>query len=99
MPTYEYKCQNCGHTFDVLQRITEDPLTDCPKCKKPQLKRLIGAGIGIIFKGSGFYTTDYKSSGSSSGSGSDGKASSGKSNGESKSESKSGDSKSEAKKS
>jgi putative FmdB family regulatory protein len=96
MPTYEYECQNCGHTFDVLQRITEDPLTDCPKCKMPQLKRLIGAGIGIIFKGSGFYTTDYKSSGSSSGSGSDGK-SSGKSNGESKSESKASDSKSDSK--
>jgi putative FmdB family regulatory protein len=96
MPTYEYECRNCGHAFEALQRITEDPLTDCPKCKKPQLKRLIGAGIGVIFKGSGFYTTDYKSSGSSGGSGSDGKSEK-KSGGETKSESKSADKKSEAK--
>jgi putative FmdB family regulatory protein len=60
MPTYDYKCQACGHQFEALQKITEDPLTKCPKCSKPKLKRLIGAGLGVIFKGSGFYTTDYK---------------------------------------
>ncbi len=63
MPTYEYHCQSCGHRFDVLQKITEEPLTRCPKCHRARLKRLIGAGLGVIFKGSGFYTTDYKRSG------------------------------------
>jgi putative FmdB family regulatory protein len=60
MPTYDYKCQACGHRFEALQRITEEPLTKCPKCQKNKLKRLIGAGLAVIFKGSGFYTTDYK---------------------------------------
>lgn len=62
MPTYDYECQACGHRFEALQRITDDPLTKCPKCQKARLRRLIGAGLGIIFKGSGFYTTDYKRS-------------------------------------
>jgi putative FmdB family regulatory protein len=60
MPTYDYKCQACGHRFEALQKITEDALTRCPKCQKNKLKRIIGAGLGVIFKGSGFYTTDYK---------------------------------------
>ncbi len=60
MPTYDYECQACGHRFEALQRITDDPLIRCPKCQKAKLKRLIGAGLGVIFKGSGFYTTDYK---------------------------------------
>ncbi len=59
MPTYDYKCLNCGHSFDVFQRITEKPLTDCPRCGG-RVQRLIGAGAGPIFKGSGFYQTDYK---------------------------------------
>ena len=63
MPTYEYLCQSCGHRFDVLQKITDEPLTRCPSCKRAKLKRVIGAGLGVIFKGSGFYTTDYKRSG------------------------------------
>ncbi len=63
MPTYEYLCQACGHRFDVLQKITDEPLTKCPNCKRAKLKRVIGAGLGVIFKGSGFYTTDYKRSG------------------------------------
>jgi putative FmdB family regulatory protein len=63
MPTYEYECQACGHRFDVLQKITDEPLTKCPSCHRSRLKRLIGAGLGVIFKGSGFYTTDYKRSG------------------------------------
>lgn len=62
MPTYEYKCQTCGHQFDVFQSMKDDRLTDCPQedCDG-ELKRLIGTGAGIIFKGSGFYETDYRS--------------------------------------
>ena len=61
MPTYEYKCNNCGKIFEVFQKITDEPLTTCPECNG-KLTRLISGGIGIIFKGSGFYTTDYKNS-------------------------------------
>lgn len=59
MPTYEYECTNCGHSFEAFQNITEKPLVKCPKCGK-KIKRLIGTGSGIIFKGSGFYATDYR---------------------------------------
>jgi len=59
MPTYEYECPHCGHTFEASQNMSDKPLEECPKChKKP--KRLIGSGSGIIFKGSGFYATDYR---------------------------------------
>jgi putative FmdB family regulatory protein len=61
MPTYEYKCDKCGHYFEQLQSITAKPLRKCPKCGKPALNRLIGTGAGLIFKGSGFYATDYRS--------------------------------------
>lgn len=60
MPTYEYECTACKHVFEELQSMTEPKLVKCPKCKKNKLHRLIGAGSGIIFKGSGFYETDYK---------------------------------------
>ena len=60
MPTYDYKCENCGHQFDVYQSMKDEKLTKCPNCGKNTLKRLIGAGGGLIFKGSGFYLTDYK---------------------------------------
>ena len=60
MPTYDYRCESCGHQFEAFQSIKADPLTDCPECSKPDLKRLIGGGAGLIFKGSGFYETDYK---------------------------------------
>ncbi len=60
MPTYEYKCENCGHQFEQFQSITSKPLRVCPKCGQNTLNRLIGAGAGIIFKGSGFYATDYR---------------------------------------
>jgi putative FmdB family regulatory protein len=61
MPTYGYICKNCGHGFEQFQTITAKPLHKCPKCGNRTLKRLIGTGAGIIFKGSGFYQTDYRS--------------------------------------
>ncbi|MEA3310814.1 MAG: FmdB family zinc ribbon protein [candidate division WOR-3 bacterium] len=59
MPIYEYRCKICGYAFERLQPISAEPLRRCPKCGSP-VKRLIGTGIGVIFKGSGFYETDYK---------------------------------------
>lgn len=61
MPTYEYECKQCKHRFEEFQRITDKPLTQCPKCKG-QVRRLISGGAGLIFKGNGFYVTDYKRS-------------------------------------
>ncbi len=61
MPTYEYKCENCEHLFEQFQSITAKPLRKCPKCGENKLNRLIGSGSGIIFKGTGFYQTDYRS--------------------------------------
>ena len=63
MPTYEYICENCGHEFEQFQSMKAKSLRKCPKCSKNKLKRLIGAGAGVIFKGSGFYETDYRSEG------------------------------------
>ena len=63
MPTYAYACQKCDHEFDAFQSITAKPLRKCPACGRASLKRLIGTGAGIIFKGSGFYATDYRSDG------------------------------------
>ncbi len=65
MPTYDYKCEQCGRTFEYFQSMSDDPLTVCKECSGP-LKRLIGGGLGIIFKGSGFYVTDNKSKNSNS---------------------------------
>lgn len=65
MPTYEYLCAKCGHEFEQFQSMKDEPLKKCPKCKKTGVKRLVGGGAGLIFKGSGFYITDYKKSGSS----------------------------------
>jgi putative FmdB family regulatory protein len=61
MPTYAYKCDSCGHEFDQFQSITAKPVHKCPACGKRTVKRLVGTGAGIIFKGSGFYQTDYRS--------------------------------------
>ncbi|HOK67427.1 MAG TPA: zinc ribbon domain-containing protein [Anaerohalosphaeraceae bacterium] len=61
MPTYEYLCDNCGQTMEIFQSITESPRKKCPQCGKQKLKRLLGTGAGVIFKGSGFYQTDYRS--------------------------------------
>jgi putative FmdB family regulatory protein len=60
MPTYEYECQKCGHHFEKFQSMRDEPLKKCPKCHKSALKRLVGGGAGLIFKGSGFYITDYR---------------------------------------
>ena len=60
MPTYEYACKLCGHTFETFQSIKDEPLRKCPACKKAGLRRLISGGAGLIFKGSGFYETDYR---------------------------------------
>ncbi len=67
MPTYEYECKTCGHQFEALQRITAEPLERCPRSECPEgsgrgrVRRLIGTGGGLLFKGSGFYITDYRS--------------------------------------
>ncbi|MBL8816214.1 MAG: zinc ribbon domain-containing protein [Planctomyces sp.] len=61
MPTYEYKCNACQHTWDEFQPITSKPTKKCPSCGKQKAERIISAGGGIIFKGSGFYQTDYRS--------------------------------------
>jgi putative FmdB family regulatory protein len=61
MPTYDYSCDSCNHEFELFQSITAKPEKKCPKCKKNKLRRLFGAGAGIMFKGSGFYQTDYRS--------------------------------------
>jgi putative FmdB family regulatory protein len=59
MPTYEYECTKCGHTFEAFQSMMDKPLSRCPKCRS-SLRRLINGGMGVIFKGSGFYSTDNK---------------------------------------
>lgn len=63
MPTYEYHCDACGNDFEEFQSITSKPIRKCPKCGKLKVRRLIGTGSGMIFKGSGFYITDYRSEG------------------------------------
>jgi putative FmdB family regulatory protein len=63
MPTYEYVCAKCDHEMETFQSMKEEPLKKCPACRKPALKRKVGGGAGLIFKGSGFYITDYKKSG------------------------------------
>ena len=65
MPTYEYKCLSCGYRFEAFQKMTDEPIKVCPECGG-EVKRLIGTGAGLIFKGSGFYITDYKNNSSSS---------------------------------
>jgi putative FmdB family regulatory protein len=61
MPTYDYECDACGHKFEEFQSMMDKVLKKCPACKKPKLRRLLGTGAAIIFKGSGFYQTDYRS--------------------------------------
>jgi putative FmdB family regulatory protein len=61
MPTYDYECDVCGHTFELFQSISEPVKKKCPECGKPKLRRLFGTGAAVVFKGSGFYQTDYRS--------------------------------------
>jgi len=75
MPIYEYQCQACGHTKEALQRISDDPLTECPECGKPELKKLVSAA-GFRLKGGGWYETDFKSGSKKNLAGSSGKKSS-----------------------
>jgi putative FmdB family regulatory protein len=112
MPTYEYLCEACDHKFELFQSIKDEPVKKCPECGKKKVRRLFGTGAAVMFKGSGFYTTDYRSesykksaaadSKSTSSSSSESKSSESKSSSgsESKSESKpsSSDSSSKAKK-
>ncbi len=95
MPTYDYHCDACEHEFEHFQTITSEVLTKCPECGKKKLRRLFGTGAALMFKGSGFYTTDYRSDSykkaaskdksAGEGKSSEGKSSEGKSGGESKS--------------
>jgi putative FmdB family regulatory protein len=63
MPTYEYECRDCGHAFERFQGINEDPISLCPECEG-KVRRLISSGGGLVFRGPGFYATDYRSAGS-----------------------------------
>ena len=73
MPTYGYRCTNCGHQFEIFQRMSDEPLKVCPNCSQSTLKKVLYP-IGVAFKGSGFYTTDYKGAGKSSSSSGNGSA-------------------------
>ena len=91
MPTYDYVCDACGHSFEEFQMMSAKPLRKCPECGKSKLRRLIGTGAGVIFKGSGFYETDYRSDTYQKDAKADkpaeAKSDAGKSNGEGKSDS------------
>jgi putative FmdB family regulatory protein len=87
MPTYDYECDACGHSFELFQSISEPVKKKCPECGKPKLRRLFGTGAAVVFKGSGFYQTDYRSDSYKKAAEKDKPASDAKS--ESKSESKS----------
>src|SRR4051812_4824060 len=89
MPTYEYQCTACGHAFEKFQSIKAAPIKKCPECGKSKVKRLIGTGAGLLFKGSGFYITDYRPDSYNQAAKADAPASS-SSNGEAKSDSKPG---------
>tara|TARA_Y100000588_G_scaffold204044_1_gene217858 strand:- start:9 stop:344 length:336 start_codon:yes stop_codon:yes gene_type:complete len=82
MPTYDYVCRACGHEFEKFQSMMDDPIKKCPECRKQQVRRKIGVGAGLIFKGSGFYETDYKRKGGEKKEGSSEEKSGGKSDGE-----------------
>jgi putative FmdB family regulatory protein len=96
MPTYDYVCDACHHEFEEFQSMSADVLVKCPKCKKKKLRRLIGAGAAVVFKGSGFYQTDYRSDSYKKSASAEKSASEGSSGGDSsaKSESKSSEAKS-----
>ena len=93
MPTYEYICDNCQYEFEQFQSIKAKPIRKCPECGKLSVQRLIGAGAGVIFKGSGFYQTDYRSEGYKKAAESEKKDSTDKDTKEKKTETKDKDSK------
>jgi putative FmdB family regulatory protein len=99
MPTYDYECDACDHKFELYQSISAEPEKTCPKCKKKKLRRLIGTGGAVMFKGSGFYQTDYRSESYKKSAASDSKSSGSatESKGEAKSESTKTEVKPEAK--
>ena len=97
MPTYEYICDNCKYEFERFQSIKAKPVRKCPECGKLSVQRLIGAGAGIIFKGSGFYQTDYRSESYKQGKKNDTKPGTGKDTTKKKTETKAKDSKSSKK--
>ena len=88
MPTYDYKCQSCGHAFEELQSFSAPLLTKCPACKKNKLERLFGGGGAIIFKGSGFYETDYRRTGEKKAEGTEAPAAAAETRGDAKPEAK-----------
>ncbi|MDB4679423.1 MAG: zinc ribbon domain-containing protein [Planctomycetaceae bacterium] len=96
MPTYDYKCDKCEHEWELFQSITADAVKSCPECKSRKARRVIGPGAGILFKGSGFYQTDYRSDSYKKGAAAEKKAQSSATKSESKSESKSSDSSSKS---
>ena len=97
MPTYDYECDACQHAWELFQKITDDPIEKCPDCGKKKARRLFGTGAAIMFKGSGFYETDYRSESYKKSADKDKKAAEG-SSGDTKSEAKP-DSKTDSKKS
>lgn len=82
MPTYDYECDACGHTMELFQGINDPIKKKCPECKKNKLRRLLGGGAAIVFKGSGFYQTDYRSEGYKKAAKADKSDASGKSSGD-----------------
>ncbi|MEM1167174.1 MAG: zinc ribbon domain-containing protein [Planctomycetota bacterium] len=98
MPTYDYRCSNCGHECEFFQSMKDKPKRKCPACGKNTLERLIGTGAGIIFKGGGFYETDYRSEGYKKAAEADKKAGEGKSSDDGGKKSGDGKSGGEAKK-
>ena len=96
MPTYDYECKACEHRWELFQSIKASPVRKCPECGKLKAKRIIGAGAGIIFKGSGFYETDYRSSSYKKGAAAD-KKSRESAKSDAKSDSKSSDKSSDSK--
>ncbi len=89
MPTYDYECDACGHAFELFQNISDSVKRKCPECGKLKLRRLIGTGAAVVFKGSGFYQTDYRSDSYKKGAKNDKKSSEAKSDSKSKSDSSS----------
>ena len=97
MPTYDYECDACGHAFELFQSISEPVKRKCPACKKQKLRRLFGTGAAVMFKGSGFYQTDYRSDSYKKAAAADTKSTSeSSSKSEGKSETKSSDSSSKS---